>query len=201
MSSAARHPLLTPSQYLAIERKSDIKHQFFRGEMFAMAGASREHNLISLNLASILRNQLLDRPCEAYVADMRVLVEATGLYTYPDVVVACGEPRFEDREVDTLLNPTLIVEVLSPSTESYDRGRKFAQYRTLPSLREYVMVAQDSLMVEVFSRQGDQWLLSAHTDPESLVPLESLGCEVRLKEIYSKVEFPPPAPPPVTETR
>ena len=129
MSSAARQDRFTPSQYLAIERESDVKHQYHRGEMFAMAGASREHNLLVANLSRVLGNQLLDRPCELYLSDMRVLIESTGLYTYPDLVVVCGQARFEDRQVDTLLNPTLIVEVLSPSTESYDRGKKFAQYR------------------------------------------------------------------------
>ena len=129
MSSAATRKRLSPQEYLAIERKSETRNEYYNGEMFAMAGASREHNLISVNLLRDIGNQLEDRPCEAYPSDMRVSIEATGLYTYPDVSVVCGEPRFEDREVDTLLNPTVIIEILSPTTEAYDRGFKFRQYR------------------------------------------------------------------------
>ena len=189
MASAVSRTYLTPRQYLAIERKSEIRHEYHRGEVFAMAGASREHNLVALNIASDFRNQLRDRPCEVYISDMRVRVEATGLYTYPDVVVACGEPRFEDDEVDTLLNPTLIVEVLSPSTEAYDRGKKFLQYRTIPSLSDYVMVAQDEVRVEHYLRQDDRWVLIELNRPDQTFVAESLGCTMRVSEIYRKVEF------------
>src|SRR4051812_39435033 len=159
MSSAAEKVLLTAEQYLAIERKSEVKHEFYRGEMFAMAGASRAHNLIAFNFAVALGNQLADRPCEAYVGDMRVRIESTGLYTYPDIVVVCGEPKFLDGESDTLLNPTLIVEVLSPATENYDRSRKFAHYRSIPSLREYITIAQDRVWVERHVKRDGEWSL------------------------------------------
>jgi Uma2 family endonuclease len=188
MSSAAR-TYLTPEQYLALERKSDTKHEYDRGRIIAMAGASREHNLIVLNLGSELRNLLRDRECEAYTGDMRVRVEA-GLYVYPDVAVACGEPRFEGGEVDTLLNPTLIVEVLSPSTERRDRGRKFHQYRTIESLQQYVMVAQDEVRVECYTRRQAEWAFVEIDQMDATLRLESIGCEVSVREIYAKVKFP-----------
>ena len=156
-----------------------------------MAGASREHNLIAGNLHGEIRNQLLDRPCEPYINDMRVWVEASGLYTYPDVAVVCGEPNFQDSEVDTLLNPTVIAEILSESTEATDRGAKFRHYRRIPSLREYVMIAQDRMSVERFTRHGDDWILSETTEPDQVLRLESIGCDVPLSRIYAKVHFPP----------
>jgi Uma2 family endonuclease len=140
--SAAVKTRYTREEYLALERKSPIKHEYHDGEMFAMAGVSRAHSLIAGNLFRVVSTQLVDRPCEVHINDIRVLVSPTGLYTYPDIVTVCGEARFEDSEVDTLLNPNAIVEVLSASTEAYDRGKKFAHYRRLESLQEYVMVAQ-----------------------------------------------------------
>jgi Uma2 family endonuclease len=130
MSTAAEKRRCTPDEYLALERKVPFKREYYRGETFAKSGASREHGLIASNLGGEINRQLRDRRCEAYSNDMRVLVDATGLYTYPDITVACEEPRFLDAKVDTLLNPTLIVEVLSPSTERYDRGKKFASWPT-----------------------------------------------------------------------
>ena len=130
--------VMSEAEYLAFERQSRDKHEFYLGETFAMAGASRRHNLITLNIGGELRDRLKDRRCEAYVGDMRVRVKPNGLYTYPDVVVVCGDPEFLDSDVDTLLNPTLLIEVLSDSTEKNDRGTKFKQYRQIPSLREYI---------------------------------------------------------------
>src|ERR1051325_5141739 len=129
--SYQRKTLLTPEEYLAIERKSEVKHEYFAGEMFAMVGASKWHNLIAANVIRVLGNQLLDRPCNVYPSDMRVKARATGMYTYPDVVVACAEEQFDDAERDTLLNPVVIIEVLSESTEAYDRGRKFEHYQSI----------------------------------------------------------------------
>src|ERR1017187_5873973 len=146
---------LTPEQYLEIERKAEFKSEYYQGEMFAMAGARWAHNLILLNLASELRQQLRSRPCSVTSSDMRVRVNAKGLYTYPDVVVVCGEPQFLDERRDTLLNPTLIVEVLSESTEQYDRGRKFEHYRPLESLAEYLLVSSERVSVERYTRQPD----------------------------------------------
>src|SRR5271166_5473431 len=147
MASAQRIPRYTPQQYLEMERKADFKSEYCDGYITAMAGASREHNLIAGNVHGEIRSQLKARPCEVYMSDMRLCVSPTGLYTYPDVMALCGEPLFQNDEVKTLLNPTMIVEVLSDSTESYDRGRKFGHYRRLPSLREYVLVAQDEVKV------------------------------------------------------
>jgi Uma2 family endonuclease len=146
---------LTEAEYLEIERTAEWKSEFFNGEMFAMAGATPEHVLIAGNVAAELRLQLRGRPCRVYPVDLRVKVSDTGLYTYPDVVVVCGEPRFDELRGDTLLNPTLIVEVLSSSTEAYDRGDKFAHYRRLDSLQEYVLVAQDRCRIERFLRQKE----------------------------------------------
>jgi len=187
----ASKPYFTPEEYLALEREAEYKSEYFAGEIFAMAGATRRHNLIGVNLGRELSLRLRDEPCETYVGDMRVQVEATGLYTYPDVVVVCGEPQFADAAEDTLLNPTLIVEILSPSTEAYDRGRKFAQYQRLASLREYVLVAQDQPRVERYVRQpdGSQWLLSTVTGQDGFAPLASVGCELPLAEVYARVDF------------
>ena len=192
MSSAATKIRFTPQEYLALERKSETRNEYYNGEIFAMAGASREHNLIAGNLFRDIGNELEDRPCETYMNDMRVWIEATGLYTYPDVVVVCGEPRFQDREVDTLLNPTVIVEVLSPSTEAYDRGDKFRHYRRIDSLREFVLISQDRMMVERYTRQGKDWVLSDMTDPDQVLKLESIGCQIPLGRIYAKIKFPEP---------
>lgn len=192
MSSAATKIRFTPQEYLALERKSETRNEYYNGEIFAMAGASREHNLTVANLLRDIGNQLEDRPCESYPSDMRVFIEATGLYTYPDVSVVCGEPRFQDREVDTLLNPTVIVEVLSPSTEAYDRGDKFRHYRRIDSLREFVLISQDRMMVERYTRQGKDWVLSDMTDPDQVLKLESIGCQIPLGRIYAKIKFPEP---------
>jgi Uma2 family endonuclease len=155
-----------------------------------MSGASRKHNLIGWNIGGELRPQLRDRDCEAYIGDMRVKVSSTGLYTYPDVVVVCGEPLFEDAEVDTLLNPKVLFGTLSKSTEGYDRGKKVAHYRTLPSLAEHVLVAQDKPHVEHYVRQPDnQWLLSETNRLEDTIALPSIQCNLRLAEIYLKVKF------------
>ena len=179
---------LTPEEYLAIERKAEYKSEYFNGEMFAMTGASRKHNLIALNIGGELRQQLKGKPCEAYVNDMRVRIPRTRLYTYPDVVVVCGEPEFEDDFIDTLLNPTLIVEVLSESTESYDRGKKSSYYRTVQSLAEYLLVSQDEYKVEQYVKQADgRWLLTDIRSPEGVVELTSIPCVLALKEVYDRV--------------
>ncbi|HVF29124.1 MAG TPA: Uma2 family endonuclease [Pyrinomonadaceae bacterium] len=182
---------LTPEEYLAIEREAEYKSEYLRGETFAMVGASRKHNLISGNVFGELRQQLKAEPCEAYINDMRVRVQSVGLYTYPDVVVVCGEPQFEDGHVDTLLNPTLLVEVLSESTESYDRGKKSAFYRTVESLTEYLLVSQDEHRVEQYVKQGaGRWLLSDVRSLDEDVVLASLPCRLTMTSIYEKVAMP-----------
>lgn len=188
--STVEKRLLTPPEYLAKERRADYRSEFYRGEMFAMSGASWEHTLIKDNLAGEVRNQLRDGPCRVVTSDLRVKVLATGLYTYPDVVIVCDEPQFEDDVFDTLLNPRVIVEVLSDSTEKYDRGEKFAQYRQLPSVQEYVLVAQDRPLVERFVRQADDsWLLTAFDNVSQTLALESVPVRVSLMDIYRGVDL------------
>jgi Uma2 family endonuclease len=188
MVQAQPKPFLSPEEYLAIERESETRSEYLGGEMFAMSGGSRQHNLIVTNLVRELSLQLKLRPCEVYTNDQRVRVPETGLYTYPDVVVVCGEPSFEDESVDTLLNPVLIVEVLSSTTEAYDRGKKFEGYQTIASLAEYVLVAQDKARVEQYLRQdGGHWLFTATSGRERSVALASIQCELALEEIYDKV--------------
>ena len=182
-------PRLTPEDYLAIERSAEYKSEYLDGEIFAMTGASRAHNTIVLNIGSEIRQHLKNRPCKAYVNDMRVKVSPTGLYTYPDVIVVCGKEQFDDAHLDTLLNPTLIIEVLSDSTEAYDRGRKFEHYRHLDSLVEYVLIAQHRPHVESFRRQLDQhWLLTECNGLDGTLRLQSIDCDLALAEIYAKTE-------------
>ncbi len=186
----------TPAEYLAAERQASVKSEYIAGQIVAMSGVSREHSLITGNLFWVLRTQLHDGPCEIHASNLRVKVSARGVYTYPDLVV-CGDAQFEDDQVDTLLNPTLIVEVLSPSTEAYDRGAKFGTYRQLPSLREYLLVAQDQVLLEHFVREAGGWLLTAATDPALTVLLPAIGCTVPVAEVYRRVVLPP-APPSIT---
>lgn len=191
-------PRLTVEEYLAQERAADFRSEFLGGETYAMSGASRRHNQIVVNLVAALHPRLREKGCETYAHDMRVRIPATGLFTYPDVVVACGEPSFDDRELDTLLNPRVILEVLSKTTESYDRGPKFEHYRTLASLSDYVLVAQDRVHVEHFSHQGEnRWLLTEARELSDVVELTALGCRLSLAEIYDRIALPaPPAPYP-----
>lgn len=187
---AQPQPRFTPAEYLAAERRASTKSEFVDGRTFAMAGASRRHNLITSNVIVQLGSQLRHRSCEVYPGDMRVKVPATGLYTYPDVAVVCGEPEFEDAELDTLVNPTLLVEVLSKSTADYDRGAKFDHYRSLASLREVLFIAQDSLHVVHYQRQPDDtWNLSETRDSKSRLILPSIEAELLTAEVYAKVSF------------
>lgn len=187
--SRHRQSSLTPEEYLAIERKSETRHEYFDGEMFAMVGASKRHNLITANIIRILGNQLLDRPCNVYPGDMRVKVSATGKYTYPGVVVACAEEEFDDAENDTLLNPVLVVEVLSESTEAYDRGKKFEQYQNIESLMQYLLVAQEPFRIEQYVRQSRrEWTYSGYHDAEDVVQVNDIGCQLALKDVYAKVQ-------------
>ena len=185
-------PFISPEEYLVLERKAEYKSEYLNGEIFAMTGASRKHNLITINISSSLNQQLKGNSSEVYGGDMRVKVTATGLYTYPDVVVVCGEPEFEDDYVDTLLNPTLLVEVLSRSTERYDRIAKSSYYRSLDSLAEHLLVAQDEYLIEQYVRKAnDQWQLIDYRSLESVVELQSIGCSLALRDVYDKVPIDP----------
>ena len=190
MSSAAVRTRYTPEQYLALERKAAFKSEYDNGFISAMSGASLAHNRIAVNLTGAISPRLKDGPCERFVGDLRVCISSVGLYAYPNLVAVCGEPHFLDSELDTLLNPTLIIEILSPSTETYDRGRKFAHYRRAPSLREYVLVSQDKPLVERYTRQGEEWVLNDLTGLDDVLRLTSVGCEVPLREVYARVSFP-----------
>ena len=189
MSSQAQQHY-TPEEYLGLERQAQCKSEYYAGEIFAMAGASRWHNLIVTNVIGELRSQLKGRPCTTYPSDMRVKVSPTGLYTYPDVTVVCGEARFEDNEQDTLLNPTLIVEVLSESTEACDCGGKFAHYRKLTSLMEYVLITQTKPHIEHYLRKPDnRWLLSEVDSVKDTLHLPSTDCHLALAEVCDKVDI------------
>lgn len=180
--------LLTEEEYLARERKAEFKSEYWKGEMFAMSGASKAHVRITGRIWRRLQEQLEGRDCESFAADLRVRVEPGGLYTYPDLVAVCGEQVFLDKELDTLLNPTLICEILSPTTEAYDRGKKFEQYRSIPSLREYVLVDQESVKVESFLRQEDgSWLMRDWKAPGDEARLASIGCVLKPSDIYEGV--------------
>lgn len=181
-------PPISPEEYLLRERRAEYKSEYYEGEIVSMTGASRRHNLLTVNLVFQMKGQLGGRGCETYSGDMRVRIPDTRAYVYPDVAVACGEPHFEDDEVDTLTNPTLVVEVLSPSTETYDRGQKWEHYRRIPSLRQYVLVSQDRPHAEWYTRQEDGlWLFAEATGQEAKVRLESVGCTLRLADLYDGV--------------
>lgn len=195
--SAQPQPYLSAEAYLARERESEQRHEYCAGAIYALAGGSEAHNLILSNMITVLNNRLWDGPCRVYPSDMRVLIPAADLYTYPDIAVVCGAPRFEDEHHDTLLNPLLIVEILSPLTERYDRGRKFHHYMTIATLQEYLLVSQESCRVEQFVRMAQhQWLLTTYSDRGDTLALRSIEARLALAEIYNKVELKPPAPTP-----
>jgi Uma2 family endonuclease len=196
MTAAHSVRRLTEAEYLALERRAEGKSEFLDGEMFAMSGGSSSHSLIQCNLIRELGTRLKGSPCVLYSSDMRVKVQAVGLYTYPDVSVACDPIQFEDEHDDTLLNPVVIVEVLSDSSEAYDRGKKFEFYRQLPSLREYVLAHQHQPRIEQYIRQtGGGWLLREVAGLESKLSLASVGVTTKMSEVYYNLQFPPAGQP------
>lgn len=183
---------LTPEEYLRIERQAAYKSEFWHGEMFAMAGASEAHNTIVANLSFLLVGQLKGRDCKAYASDLRVKVSEAGNYAYPDLVIVCGTRKFEDKILDILANPTVIIEVLSDLTEAFDRGEKFEQYRRIESLSDYLLVSQSKQKIEHFKRQAEgPWVLSESFGMNDSLAIESIGCRLSLQEVYDKVEFEP----------
>ena len=191
MSSVAAQTYLTPEEYLTFERKATIKHEYLKGQIIAMSGASRAHSFITGDIFGELRDQLKGQKCEVHASDMRVRIHSTNSYFYPDVVVACEEPRFEDNVFDTLLNPRVVIEVLSPSTETYDRGEKFELYQQLTSLQEYILVSQDHVNVEHYNRQETEWPRTEYTELSDVVLLRSIACELHLRDIYTRTKFVP----------
>ena len=190
MSALPKIVYWTPKEYLAMERKAKYKSEYFNGQIIAMAGASKRHNLITTNVSGEFYLQFKKRSCEVYSSDMRVKVSESGLYTYPDVVAVCDRARFDDTQKDTLLNPTVIVHVLSNSTKGYDLGTKFAHYRKLDSLQEYLVISQTKYHVEHYVRQPNkQWLLSEYESLSDIIELPSINCQLAMTDIYDKIEL------------
>jgi Uma2 family endonuclease len=187
MASAAVKPRVSVAEYLAFERAAETKHEYRDGEIIAMPGVKRPHDLIAMNLIFELMGRLRQSPHEVHGPEMRVCVEPDGLYTYPDISIFRAEPKVLDSYQDTLLDPCVIFEILSPSTEDYDRGEKFRRYRRVASLREYVLVAQDRIRVERYVRGAGRWKKTVLERGEDVLVLESVGCEVPVGAIYTRV--------------
>lgn len=191
MTALPKKKYVSPEEYLALERDAFEKHEYFDGEVFQMAGASDEHNTINGNAYASLHFQLKNRDCKVYQSDMRVHIPKTGLYIYPDIAAVCGNAEFlPDENFDTLTNPILIIEVLSDSTEGYDKGVKFDNYRSLESLREYVLIAQNSKRVIRYTKQtGGGWILMDFIGEKTVVELASIDCSLSTEDIYDKVKL------------
>jgi Uma2 family endonuclease len=186
--SSHPHPKLTPEEYLAIERAAEHKSEYYDGEMFAMSGVTRAHSKLTMNLGGLLFGQLEETECTIDSPDLRVHIPVTGLYTYPDLMVTCGQQQFLDNVFDTLVNPTLIVEILSRTSEAYDRGQKFEHYRNIPSLQQYLLIAQDRIQVDLYTRQGDgTWVLKSANRLAESVDLQSIHCSIPLDRLYRNV--------------
>jgi Uma2 family endonuclease len=192
MAVASTVPRLTEAEFLVLERAAPFKSEFYDGEIFGMAGASPMHALIAANLIGELRTKLKGRPCKPFTSDLRLKVEATGLCTYPDVSVICGPLQFAAGTDDTVVNPTLLIEVLSDSTEGYDRGEKFRHYRQMPSLKEYLLVSQRLPRIEHFLRRAnEEWTLRAAESRDASLALPSLEITIELNEVFTGVDFAP----------
>jgi Uma2 family endonuclease len=186
--SAMPVPRLTPEQYLEIERAAEFKSEYYDGQMFAMSGGLLPHSMIGVKLASALDAALRGRGCVVTNSDLRVGITSKGPFFYPDASVCCGEPQLSDDYKDTLLNPTVIFEVLSDSTEAFDRGKKFAAYRRIGTLREYVLVSQTEPLAERYSRNPEgQWTLTEFSGTDAMCTLHSISCDIALADIYRDV--------------
>ncbi len=195
MSALPRY-FVSEAEYLELERESDIKHEYFQGEMLAMAGASFDHAVIVGNIITALNIQLRERPCLVFPSELRLKISPLGFYAYPDIIVVCGQPEYTEDKPPSLLNPTLIIEILSVSTEQYDRGKKFQRYWALESLQEYVLVAQDAPSIERFLRQANgDWLYTAAVGLGATLELASIQCSLALQDVYTKIDFTPPSEP------
>ena len=180
---------ISEEEYLQLERAAESKSEYYKGEIFAMAGASEEHTGITLATGATLFNFLRDKSCRVYTNDLRIHNEKNGLYTYPDVIVACGERKFKDDIFDTLINPTIIIEVLSPSTESYDRGNKFKLYRSIPSLQNYILISSMEILAEVYTRSGDSWILNTAKSMDAHIHISAIEYDLQLRDIYAQVDL------------
>ena len=186
---AAEKRFSTGKEYLALERDADFKSEYLRGEIYAMSGASLNHNIIAGNLTRFLGNKLDGRPCRVFVSDMKVQIHTADAYFYPDISGLCGEMEFHDDRRDIYGNPEFVIEILSDSTELYDRGKKFFYYQMLPSLKEYVLVSQNSAVLEVYRKDGDHWIYQLLRNSDAILKLESIGCELTFSEIFRGVDF------------
>jgi Uma2 family endonuclease len=194
MTAHAKYSI-TEDEYDALEATSAVKHEYFAGKIYAMTGGTEPHNLIAGNVLAAFHSQLRKRPCRVYASDQRIKVLATGLQTYPDITIVCGQPQFIGKSRVTIVNPTVIIEVLSPSTELYDRGMKFHNYRTIETLTDYVLIAQDSYRVEHYSRQESGiWEFRDAVDLDAAITLSSIECTLALADVYEKVELTPTNP-------
>jgi Uma2 family endonuclease len=187
MQAQTRH-YYTEEEYLALEREAEEKSEYFDGEIFAMSGGTGAHSLIASGMTIAIGGQLRGSSCRVYNSDMRIAIQTLGKYTYPDVSVVCGQSIYRDERNDTLVNPVLFVEVLSQSTEAYDRGEKFRHYRAIESLREYVLVSQGEPRIESYLRQGDRWILTEAAGLDSSITLESIGCVIALADVYAQID-------------
>ncbi len=188
MTGLSAQATYTAQDYLEWERQQSSRHEYVNGDIHAMTGASRQHNLICGNVLATLHQQLRGKPCEVYANDLRVKVNATGMYTYPDVVVACADLVFEDQHVDTLLNPLVLIEVLSNSTENYDRGAKFLHYRNLASLRDYLLISQYDIRIEHYARQAEHcWLLTEYQCADDCITLAAVDCVLKVRDVYERI--------------
>ena len=188
--SAQPNMQVTVAEYLKFDHQSDQKYEYYDGQIYLMAGATPRHNLISASVNFTLYAQLRGKGCFIYSGDMHVKVEKTGLYTYPDMTIVCGQPQYEDTKPPTLLNPTVIIEILSPSTERDDRGKKFQHYRNLDSLQEYILISQSGYRIEKFTKQTDKvWLFREVIGRYEKLFLSSLNCQLALSEVYDQVSF------------
>jgi Uma2 family endonuclease len=185
----AELPFMTPERYLSIERHSPDRHEYINGVMYAMAGGTPRHSEVILNVGTALRNHLRGSNCKAYTSELRVFNHDTGSFLYPDISVICGEPILSALDKDTVVNPLLLIEVLSPSTEAYDRGAKFAHYRRLDTLQVYVLVAQDQPRIETYTRSGDDWILTVFNGMDAELKIPAINLTVPLSEIYEGVNF------------
>lgn len=190
MAMPATIPRYSPEEYLTLERAADYKSEYLDGHIYAMSGGSAQHSRIKVDLLAAVVAQVGGTRCEVFDSDMRVQV-SENMYTYPDLTVVCGESRFSGAEHDVLLNPTVIFEVLSPSSEAYDRGEKWARYRRMPSLQLYVLVSQSKPLIEVFARAGDTWIFADAGGLDADLRLDPIPCTIDLGAVYARIHFEP----------
>lgn len=186
------HRLITPEEYLALEEKSRDKHEYWFGEMYMMAGATRRHNVISGNTYVAFREKLAKKACQVYVADVRLRIQKDDAYTYPDIMVVCGKTELDPRQQDTIMNPKVIVEVLSASTQEYDRNEKFKMYRSIPSLEHYLMIEQTQPYIESYRREGRFWVLETLEGMDAVLKVRALDLEIPLIEVYAQIDWSQP---------